>query len=397
MAKALEHVVILDLSQVLAGPFAVTMLADFGADVIQIEPIGGNYNRRLIASRSLETRRLADWCRRRNRRNMTLDMRSRKGKEIFLKLVERADVVVQNFGPGAMERMGLGYETLKAANPGIIYCAMSGYGQTGPYKDRLAYDATIQAGSGIMSMTGFPENPPVRVGPSIADYAGGVYVVIGILLALHYKDKTGKGQMVDAAMLDALCHWTVGEMGWATATGKERLGNRYSMAVPMDIYETKSGQYLLFAVQTDAQWDSFLKLVGKDELIAEKWSFNTRLQRRDEIEPWAREWAKIRSLEEAMKALSEARIVNSGVAKAADLETDPQVLEREMFNVVDDPVCGSLAGVVGVAPKLSETPGSIGTAEGVPELGQHTGEILTKLLGYSKEQVAGLREEGIVK
>jgi CoA:oxalate CoA-transferase len=137
MAKALEGVVVLDLTQVLAGPFAVTILADFGADVIQIEPVEGDYSRRLTASRPIETQRLADWSKRRNRRSITLNLRSPKGKEIFLELVKKADVVVQNFSPGAMERLGLGYDTLKESNPEIIYCAMSGFGQTGPYKDRL--------------------------------------------------------------------------------------------------------------------------------------------------------------------------------------------------------------------------------------------------------------------
>jgi len=288
MAKALEDVIVLDLTQVLAGPFAVTILADFGANVIQIEPVGGDYSRRLTASRSAEIRRLRDWNLRRNRRNMTLNLRSQKGKEIFLELVEKGDVVVQNFSPGAMERLGLGYDILKKANPNIIYCAMLGYGQTGPYKDRLAYDPTIQAASGLMSMTGFPENPPVRAGIQIADYAGSVYAVIGILMALHYKDITGKGQMIDCAMFDGVCHWVMGEVGGYIEAGKDRLGNHHAWGVPCDAYETKDGQFIVLFIQAENHWENFLSLVGKEELIAEKWSFQTRLQRRDEIEPWAK-------------------------------------------------------------------------------------------------------------
>ena len=395
MAKALEDIVVLDLTQVLAGPFAVTILADFGADVIQIEPVEGDYNRRLTASRPVETQRLADWTKRRNRRSITLNLRSPKGKEIFLELVKQADVVVQNFSPGTMEKLGLGYDRLRESNPEIIYCAMSGFGQTGPYKDRLAYDSIIQAASGIMSMTGFPDAPPVRVGPNVADYTGAVYAVIGILLALHYKQRTGKGQMIDCAMFDAMCHWTIHEIGGIIATGKERVGNRHPWAI-QDIYETRDGQNLLFAIQTDAQWESFLRLVGKEELIAEKWDFNTRIQRSEEIYPLAIEWAKGKTLEEAIEELTAVRIPNSAIIRAMDLETDRQVLDRQMCNVVEDPVVGAVRGVIGVAPKLSETPGSIDVERGIPELSQHTEEILTGLLGYRDEDVAMLKREGVI-
>jgi CoA:oxalate CoA-transferase len=395
MAKALEDIVVLDLTQVLAGPFAVTILADFGADVIQIEPVEGDYNRRLTASRPIETQRLADWTKRRNRRSITLNLRSPKGKEIFLELVKQADVVVQNFSPGTMEKLGLGYDRLRESNPEIIYCAMSGFGQTGPYKDRLAYDSIIQAASGIMSMTGFPDAPPVRVGPNVADYTGAVYAVIGILLALHYKQRTGKGQMIDCAMFDAMCHWTIHEIGGIIATGKERVGNRHPWAI-QDIYETRDGQNLLFAVQTDAQWESFLRLVGKEELIAEKWDFNTRIQRSEEIYPLAIEWAKGKTLEEAIEELNAVRIPNSAVTRAMDLETDRQVLDRQMCNIVEDHVVGAVRGVIGVAPKLSETPGSIDVERGITELSQHTEEILTGLLGYRDEDVAMLKRKGVI-
>jgi len=396
MAKALKGVVVLELTQVLAGPFAVTMLADFGADVIQIEPPGGGfYHNRSRSGLSVAENRRMSWSKNRNRRSITLNLRNPKGKEIFLELVKKADIVVQNFSPGAMERLGLGYDILKESNPGIIYCAMSGFGQTGPYRDRLAYDSIIQAASGIMSMTGFPEIPPVRVGPNVADYAGAVYAVIGILLALHYKQRTGKGQMIDCAMFDAMCHWTVHEIGGIIATGKERVGNKHPWAL-QELYETRDGEYLIFAVQTDAQWESFLRLAGKEELIAEKWDFNTRIQRSEEIYPVAMEWAKSKTLEEAIKELTAVRIPNSGVTRALDLETDPQVLERQMCNIVEDPVVGAVRGVTGVAPKLSETPGSIDVKRGIPELSQHTEEILTKLLGYRKEDMAILKREGAI-
>jgi CoA:oxalate CoA-transferase len=397
MAKALEKVMVLELTQVLAGPFAVTMLADFGADVIQIElPGGGFYQNRERSGLSVAENRRMSWSKNRNRRSLTLNLRSPKGKEIFLELIKKADVVVQNFSPGTMEKLGLGYDKLTESNPEIIYCAMSGFGQTGPYKDRLAYDPIIQAASGIMSVTGFPENPPVKVGVNLADYVGGVYAVIGILLALHYKQRTGKGQMIDCAMFDAMCHFTLNETHTGRMMGVERFGNRYPAAI-LDVHQTKDGQYLLFTAQTDAQWESFLRLIGKEEIIAEKWDPHTRnIERRDEVEKWASEWARGKTLNEAMSELAEARLAGAEITKMSALESDPHVLARELSVQVEDPECGELDGIRGVVPKLSETPGSVGTAEHVTELGQHSEEILTELLGYTKDEIAKLREEGIV-
>jgi CoA:oxalate CoA-transferase len=397
MAKALEKVMVLELTQVLAGPFAVTMLADFGADVIQIElPGGGFYQNRERSGLSVAENRRMSWGKNRNRRSLTLNLRSPKGKDIFLKLVKRADMVVQNFSPGTMEKLGLGYDSLRESNPEIIYCAMSGFGQTGPYKDRLAYDPIIQAASGIMSVTGFPENPPVKVGINLADYLGGVYAVIGILLALHYKQRTGKGQMIDCAMFDALCHFTLNETHTGRKMGVERFGNRYPAAI-LDVNQTKDGQYLLFTAQTDAQWESFLRLVGKEEIIAEKWDPHTRnIERRDEVEKWASEWARGKTLNEAMGELAEAQLASAEITKMSALESDPHVLARELLVQVEDPECGKLDGVRGVVPKLSGTPGSVGTSEHVTELGQHSEEILSELLGYTKDEIAKLREEGIV-
>jgi CoA:oxalate CoA-transferase len=397
MARALERVVVLDLTQVLAGPFAVTMLADFGADVIQIEPPGGGfYHNRSRSGLSIAENRRMSWSKNRNRRSITLNLRSPKGKDIFFELVKKADVVVQNFSPGTMEKLGLGYDRLRESNPEIIYCAMSGFGQTGPYKDRLAYDPIIQAASGIMSVTGFPENPPVKVGVNLADYLGGVYAVIGILLAMHYKHRTGKGQMIDCAMFDALCHFTLNETHTGRKMGVERFGNRYPAAI-LDVHQTKDGQYLLFTAQTDAQWESFLRLIGREEIIAEKWDPHTRnIERRDEVEQWAREWARGKTLNEAMSELAEARLAGAEVTKMSALESDPHVLARELSVQVEDPECGKLDGIRGIVPKLSETPGSVGTAEHVTELGQHSEEILTELLGYTEDEIAKLREDGAV-
>jgi CoA:oxalate CoA-transferase len=399
-SKALEGVVVLDLTHVLAGPFAVKILADFGADIIMIEPPKGGFYRQISASMigsEVEAKRYS-WEIRRNRRSAAIALGSPKGNEVFLELVRKADVVVQNYGPGVMDKMGLGYETLKEANPNIIYCAISGFGQTGPYKDKLAYDPIIQAASGIISQTGFPDGPPVKVGISVADYCGGVYAAIGMLIALYYKKVTGKGQMIDASMLDALFQWTQGHrMAVKMTGGMERFGNRFPAAL-LDAYKTKDDKYLMFTVQTDAQWESFLRLIGKEEIIAEKWDFLTRnVKRRDEAEGWCSEWARTKTLEEAIEGLSAVRIAANRITTTMELETDPHILAREMLVEINDPELGKISGIVAPAPKLSESPAAIDIEKGIPKLGQHTEEVLSGMLGYSKEKIAKLKEEGIVK
>jgi CoA:oxalate CoA-transferase len=395
MTKALGDIVILDLTQVLAGPFAVTMLGDFGADIIKIEPPQGDFNRHLFASQPPGTERLVDWSQRRNRRGITLNLRSEKGKDIFLEMVKKADVVVENFSTGTMDKLGLGYAILKGANPDIIYCAMSGFGQTGPYKDELAYDPIIQAASGIMALTGFPQNPPVRVGMQIADIAGAVYAVIGILLALHNRSITGKGQMIDCAMFDGLSHWTLVELfAGVNITGKDRIGNEHPMGLAGS-YETKDGHNIVLAILSDNEWNNFLKVIGKEDVIAEKWNSRTRLQNKDKIEPWIKNWLKGVTLDQAGETLTRARIAHHRVTRLQELKADPQVADRKLLIDVDDPKYGKMK-VRGLAPRLSETPGSIGTADRVPELGQHTEEVLAELLGYGKKEATKLREEGVI-
>lgn len=397
MPSVLEGVIILDLTQVLAGPFAVSLLGDFGADVIQIEPPSGGFyqNRKDSVFSDIDNRRRS-WNKRRHRRSLTVNLRTVEGKEIFLALVKKADVVVQNFSPGTMDRMGLGYDVLKQANPGIIYCAISGFGQTGPYKDRLAYDPIIQAASGIMSATGFSDKPPVKVGVNIADYVGAVYAVVGILLALYYKQRTGYGQMIDSSMFDALCHFTLNETKMGQAMGMERFGNRYPAAI-LDVHKTADGEYLLFTAQTDTQWENFLKLVGKEHIIAEKWDTYTRnILRRDEVENWASEWVNSKTLDQAINELNNNRLPCATITKMNELENDPHVLARELLVEAEDPEYGILSGIRGIAPKLMETPGSIGTANQVTELGQYNESILKEMLGYTEEKIAGLKETGVI-
>jgi CoA:oxalate CoA-transferase len=397
--KALEDVVVLDLNQpmLLAGPFATSLLADFGADVILIEPPkGGFYHQRNFTSGPPAENKRRNWGQLRNKKSISINLKSPKGKNIFLDLVKKADVVSQNFSVGTMERLGLGYETLKKVNPGIIYCATSGYGQTGPYSGRRAYDSIIQADSGLMSMTGFPDGPPVKAGPNIADYCAAVYGAIGILIALYHKKITGNGQMIDHGMFDALCHWTVNEIPLGKMTGMERFGNRYPLAI-LDAHETKDGQYLVFTAQSDDQWENLLRLIGRDEIITEKWdSFTRNVKRRDDVERWNSVWVKTKTLEEALQELDKIKIPATGVTTRTQLETHPQVLSRELLVEIEDPELGKLSGIRGVVPKLMGTPGEIDMNKPPAELGQHTEEILSSILGFNKEKIISLKEEGII-
>jgi crotonobetainyl-CoA:carnitine CoA-transferase CaiB-like acyl-CoA transferase len=245
-------------------------------------------------------------------------------------------------------------------------------------------------------MTGFPDGPPVKAGPNIGDYCAAVYGAIGILIALYHKKLTGNGQMIDHGMFDALCHWTVNEIDLGKMTGMERFGNRYPLAI-LDAHETKDGRYIVFTAQSDEQWESLLRLIGKKEIIPEKWdSYMRNVARRDEVESWNSAWVKTKTLEETLNELAKIHIPATGVTTRKQLETHPQVLARELLVEVEDLEHGKLSSIRGIAPKLLGTPGKIDTNLPPSELGQYTEEVLSQVLGYDKEMITRLKDEGVV-
>jgi crotonobetainyl-CoA:carnitine CoA-transferase CaiB-like acyl-CoA transferase len=396
MPQALEDITILDLTQVLSGPFAVSLLGDFGANIIQIEPPGGDYVRHLFASHNVEIRRMVDWGTRRNRKGMTLNLQKLKGKEVFLDLVKKSDAVVQNYTPGTMERLNLGYDILREANPRLIYCAMSGFGQTGPYREEKAYDPILQAASGINALTGFPENPPVQSGVQIADLSGAIYAVVGILLALHYRDISGEGQMIDSSLFDAACQFSLVQlMAGVNISGKDRIGNRHPVGIS-NVFETQDKRHISLIMLSDLEWKSLVSLLGLEDSEMSHWSSATRLRRQNEIDPLIADWVKNRTQEEVTLELTKARIAHHPVIRPLDLQIDPHVLSRELLVEVFDNECNKSLKVRGVSPKLSRTPGTIGKIDNIPGYNQHTMEILTEFLGYSENRIALLREEGII-
>lgn len=396
MVRPLENVRVIDLTQVLGGPFCTQILSSMGAEDIHIEPPWGTYRSTLFKAFPMEIQRRLFGPLFRNKKNVTLDLHSKKGKEIFLELLKKGDVVVQNFSPGTMEKLGLTYDVMKKANPKIIYCAISGYGQTGPWKNKTAYDMCIQAAAGLMSITGYPDRRPVRVGTAISDYLVGLYAALGILIALHTRDTiTGKGQMIDCSMFDATLSVIQEGVAESLFRGEpmQRTGNRHVYVIPSGAYGTKDGKLEFIAVQTEAQWGTFMKLLGKEDIVAQKWTLPQRAEHGEELDEIVEAWTNTKTQQEIENILNELDIPCAPVMNLVELEKHPHSVAREMFVETDD-MFGKVSGILGVVPKLSDTPG--GTDWGNMERGAFNEEVYAGLLGYSEQQLDKLREEGVI-
>ena len=386
---------VLDVTRVLAGPFAGMVLADLGADVIKIERPGqGDDARGFGPFRNGVSAYFASVNR--GKRSLTLDLKAPEGRELFLRLVDQADVVVENFRPGVMARLGLGHEELRERNPRLIYAACSGFGQTGPYRERPAYDAVIQAMGGIMSITGEEGGPPVRVGASIGDITAALCTLIGILGALHHRERTGEGQLVDVAMLDcqvgilenAIARYFVG------GVVPQRLGTRHPSVTPFQAFDTADVPVVV-AVGNDRLWAAFCRLVGRDELIDDA-RFATNAARTEHVTELSPVLADIFAQHRAawwLAALEAAGIPCGPINTIDRLAADPQIAAREMIQAVVDPVAGPMQ-MAGVPIKLSATPGAI--AGPAPALGEHTDAILRDRLGLDGRVIARLRAQGVV-
>ncbi|SDY76541.1 CoA:oxalate CoA-transferase [Proteiniborus ethanoligenes] len=392
MKLALDNIKVLDLTRVLAGPYATMILGDLGADIIKIEMPGTGDDSRAFGP-YVKDESAYFMSLNRNKRSITLNLKSEKGKETFLEMVKKADVVVENFRPGTMEKLGLGYDYLSQVNPKIIYAASSGFGHTGPYSQRAAYDSVVQAMGGIMSITGEKGGKPVRVGSSIADINSGLFTAIGILAALNNRHETGKGQKVDVAMLDSLVAILENAVARYVVTGEAPKpgGNRHPSIVPFEPFDTKNGEVVV-AAGNDVLWAKFCEVLGKEELINdERFATNPlRNENYDQLRPLIAEPMKEKTTEEWLEILDKAGVPNGPINTIDKVLQDPQVIAREMIVEVEHPVAGNLK-MPGVPIKLSDTPGSVRTP--APLLGQHTEEILKELLGYDDEKIQSLRDE----
>lgn len=398
MKMPLEDVVVLDLSHALAGPHCSTMLADYGATVFKLEsPDGGDISRAWGAAAGGGEAESAYFVSlHRNKRGLSINLKSPEGKELFLKVIEKADVMIENFRPGALEKLGLGYEAVSARNPGIIYTSISGFGQDGPYRERAAMDLILQAESGMISITGEEGGSGVRCGTSIADMTAGMYAAFGIMLALRVKDKTGQGQRIDMSMME-------GQLGllntMIASYGVERempapMGTAYKALLPYQTLSTKTRD-LAIAVGSEKLWKVFCPAIGHPDLLTDERFAGNRLRvaNRTALIDIVQAALLTRSYEEWEQIFLKAGIPVGAVNNIGQVVDHPQVAARESLITMDHPRSGKVM-MANVPVRLSKTPGSVRTP--APALGEHTGEILQELLGLSGAEVARLAAAGVV-
>jgi crotonobetainyl-CoA:carnitine CoA-transferase CaiB-like acyl-CoA transferase len=387
----LNGVRVLDLTRVLSGASCGMHLADLGADVIKVEvPNHGDDSRQFgpfLNGESLYFMNIN-----RNKRGVTLNLKG-KGRDILFEMVKKADIIIENFRPGVMDKLGLGYEDLKKVNPKIIYGSVSCFGQTGPYSKRAGYDIVAQAMSGLMSVTGYPEGTPTRAGTGVCDVMGGMSLAIGILAALNHRNITGEGQMVDIALLDAAITSMQIIQIYYVGEGRipQRIGNRYESNYPMDLFEAKDG-FFVIGTANNKLWELVCEIIGYPELASmEKYNEpNKRVEHHAEIKPLINAWARKQTLREGVAAMVKAGVPCGPVYNIAEMMADEHVNAREMFVDVDHPKVGKTK-ICGTLFKLSSSQAKI--RRPAPVLGEHNYEVYKEVLGLSKEEVDKMLEE----
>lgn len=395
MGGLLEGVRVLDFTRVLAGPFASMVLADLGAEVLKVElPGKGDEARSFGPFQNGESAYFTSINR--GKKSVTIDLRREEGKELARRLAGECDVLIENFRPGSMKRFGLDFEQLHALYPRLVYASVSGFGQTGPYAQRPAYDVIIQAMGGIASITGTPGGAPVRVGSSIGDLSAALFAVIGILAAWGRAKETGEGQQVDISMLDCQVALLENAIARYHASGEVPgpLGSRHPTITPFQFFEAVDG-YIVIAAGNDGLWQKLCEVLEVPELAGDpRFSTNAlRTENHAELEPRLAAALRDRSVEEWCKLLGEAGIPCGPIHDVGQVYHDPQVAAREMIKEMEHPVAGTLA-VPNSPLKFSETPVEIEPP--APLLGQHTDEVLEGLLEISVAERDELRRGGVI-
>ncbi len=389
MAGALQGIKVIDLTRVLAGPYCSMILGDLGADVIKVESPLHRDETRGWGPPYTSGESAYYLCANRNKRAMTLNLRSQQGREIFKKLVRQSDVVIENFKYGTMRKWGLGYDTLESWNPQIILASITGFGQHGPYRDRPGYDYIIQAMGGLMSITGTPEQP-MKVGVAIADILTGLYTAIGILAALQERNFSGKGQQVDLSLFDAQVSALINVAGNYLVSGKipERMGNQHPNIVPYQVFETADGN-MVVAVGNDQQFARFTRVIGLPQLSEdERFQTNSaRVQNRRELIPLISRQMLHKTADEWASLLHDAGIPNGPINDMKSLFEDPQVQARDMLVEMAHPTA-ELVRLVGSPIKLSRSP--VEMKRHPPLYGEHTENILDEL-GFTREEIRHFR------
>jgi len=394
--KALQDIQVLDLTRALAGPFCTLMLGDYGADVIKIEiPETGDDTRHwgppFIGDESAYFLSIN-----RNKRSLTLNFKEQEAIKIFLKLVEKADVVVENFTPGVMKRFGLDYEAVKAINPSIIYCSISGFGQDGPYQNRPAYDQIMQGVSGLMSITGEPDGEPQKVGIAVSDIGAGMWAAFAVMTALHHRSNSGDGQHIDISMLDAQVAWMTYQAAYFFANEEppKRLGASHPTLVPYQAFMSQDGKYVNVAVGSERLWERFCEGVNRMDLKDDpNFAQNgDRVRNRSTLVPLLQEYFLTQPADYWVNALQAVNVPAGPINDLADVFSDPQILHREMLVEIPHPTLKSIKQT-GLPLKFSVTPGAFDKHP--PLLGEHNEEILNSL-GYSAQDIAGLTNNAVI-
>lgn len=398
----LAGVVVLDITRVVAGPYCSMILADLGATVIKIErPTDPDYARNFppFLESDAGDRFSAFFAQyNRNKLGLSLDLRHPEGKYVLKKLTERADVLVENFRPGTMDKLGLGYSELKQVNPALVYTAISGFGQTGPYRRRPAFDNSAQAAGGLWSMNGNPDQPPTRVGTIIGDLAATMYGVIGTLAALRHAERTGEGQLVDVAQQDSVLSLTENAVVSYTVDGTvaKPLGNAHPFVRPYELYPCKDG-YVFFGGYTDKFWRLTCAMFGETD-VADDPEIDTMTKRFDpevyerRVRPLLNRWMAGRTRAE-LEEMAGEQVPLTAIRDIADVVTDPHVRARDMIVDVEYPGFGTVE-MFGQPVHLDATPANPRAV--APQLGEHTDTLLRGLASLSEEDIAALRESGVV-
>ena len=393
MPEALEGVRVLDCSQILAGPFCSMLLADMGADVIKIEKPNGGDDTRRMGPPFIDTESAAFLAMNRNKRSIVLNFKEQSGVQAMKTLVKDADIVIENYRTGTMARLGLGYEELKNINPGIIYCSISGFGRTGPYANRGGFDLVAQGMSGLMSITGVPDSPPVKVGVPIADMNAGMFATYGILTAYINKLRTKKGQYLEISLLEAAIAYTVWESAGYFATGDiaEPLGSSHRNSAPYQALKTKDG-HINVGAPNQSNWERFANAIERSDLVTRnEFKDNaSRLVNRESLERELELTLTTKNSSEWLEVLEKSGVPAGPILNISEVWNDPQIEARNMKVTLDHPTAGKITNI-GLAAKLYSTPGRI--TKPAPLLGEHTREILVDA-GYSKKNIEDLIDSG---